>query len=105
MITHCLLNIRLQRVIVLLVYVDVIVVIGDDLQGKEALRKCLVQEFKIKELGRLKYLLSIGVAHSRHVLDLLTRIEKLGCKPVETHIEQNHKFCEVVEDTVVDRES
>lgn len=44
-------------------YVDDIVVTGDDLEGREALRKCLVKEFKIKELGKLKYFQVIEVAH------------------------------------------
>ena len=49
----------------LLVYVDDIIVTGDDLEGGETLRTCLSREFEIKELGRLKYFLSIEVAHSR----------------------------------------
>ena len=73
---------------------DDIVVTGDDLQGMEALKRCLLQEFEIKELGKLKYFLGIEVAHSRHgifisqqkyVLDLLIETGKLGCKPVDTH--------------------
>ena len=39
------------------------------------------------------------------MLDLLTEIGKLGCKPVETPIEQNHKLCEAPGDAIVDRES
>ena len=54
------------------------------------------------------------MAHSRHgifisqhkyVLDLLSETGKLGCKPVETPIEQNHRLSEYVEDATVDRES
>ena len=69
----------------------------------EALKRCLLQEFELKELGRLKDFLGIEVAHCRHcifisqqkyVLDLLIETRKLGCKPVETPIEQNHKLCE-----------
>ena len=80
----------------LLVYVDDIVVTGDHMQGMEALKRCLLQEFEIKELGRLKYFLDVEVTPSRHgififqqkyVLDLSTDIGKLGCKPVETSIE------------------
>ena len=78
-----------REVTALLVYVDDVVVTGDDLKGREALRKCLVQEFEIKELNRLKYFLGIEVAHSRHgifksqqkyVLDLLGETRKFGCK-------------------------
>ena len=100
----------LGGVTTLLVYVDNIVVTGDELQGIKALKRCLLQEFEIKELGRLKYFLGIEVAHSRHgifisqqkyVLDLLTEIGKLGCKPMEIPIEQNHKLCEAQEDVKV----
>lgn len=56
----------------------------------------------MKDLGRLKYLLGIAVAYSKHgifisqqkyVLDLLTEEGKLGCKPMETPIKQNHRLC------------
>ena len=62
----------------------------------------------------MKYFLTIEVAHSqhkifisqqKHVLDLQSETRKLGCKPIKTPIEQNHKLCEVVEDTVLDKES
>ena len=75
----------------LLVYVDNIIVIGNNTKRRE----CLVKEFEIKDLGKLKYFLGIEVAHYRHrifisqqkyVLDLLKEISKLGCKPVETPI-------------------
>ena len=38
------------------------------------------------------------------MLDLLIQIRRLGYKPVETFIEQNHKLCEAQEDVIVDRE-
>ena len=101
-------------VIALIVYVDDIVVTGNDQAEMDILKGCLVREFEIKELGRLKYFLGLEVAHSRHgifisqqkyVLDLLSETGKLGCKPVETPIEQNHRLSEFVEDVTVDRES
>ena len=49
----------------LLVHVDNIIVTGDDIEGMETLRGCLVKEFEIKELGRLKYFLRIKMAHSK----------------------------------------
>ena len=54
------------RVTVLLVYANDIVVTGGDLQGMNALKRCLLQEFEVKQLGRLKYFLGIEVAHPRH---------------------------------------
>lgn len=37
----------------------------DDVEGMENLKKCLVKEFEIKLLGKLKHFLGIEVAHSR----------------------------------------
>ena len=96
----------------LLVYVDDIIVIGDDLKEKEELRHCLKKEFEIKELGKLRYFLGIEVAHSKrgifvsqqkYVLDLLRETGKIGCKPAETPIEPNHKLGEANGDVPVDK--
>ena len=53
------------RIIALIVYVDDIVVTGDDWEEMEKLNKKLENEFKIKDLGRLKYFLGIKVVHSK----------------------------------------
>ena len=37
------------------------------------------------------------------MLDLLNETSKLGCKPVGTPIEQNHKLGEAYEDLVMDK--
>ena len=42
-----------------------ITVTGDDDEEKQALKQCLIKEFELKDLGRLKYFLGIEVAHSR----------------------------------------
>lgn len=68
------------KVTTLLVYVDDIVVTGDDSKEIQNFKKCLLKEFDIKELGKLKYFLGIELAHSKqgifisqqkYVLDLL----------------------------------
>ena len=41
----------------LLVYVDDIIVVGNDEKEKQDLKQCLIKEFQIKELERLKYFL------------------------------------------------
>ena len=48
----------------ILVYVDDIIMIGNDEKERESLRQCLTKDFEIKELGRLKYFQGIEVAHS-----------------------------------------
>ena len=50
------------NITVLLVYVNDIIVIGDDKEGIDHLRGCLAKEFEIKELQKLKYFLGIEVA-------------------------------------------
>ena len=55
----------LGGVATLLVYVDGIIMMGNDGLEKQTLRQCLTKKFGIKELGRLKYFLGIEVAHSK----------------------------------------
>ncbi|RVX03526.1 Retrovirus-related Pol polyprotein from transposon RE1 [Vitis vinifera] len=61
----------------------------------------LASEFEMKNLGGLKYFLRIEVADQpkayfypqrKYVLDLLSEVGLLECKPVDTPIVQNHKL-------------
>ena len=49
----------------LIVYVDDIIVIGNDKGEIQRLKTCLSNEFEIKDLGILKYFLEIEVAGSK----------------------------------------
>lgn len=42
---------------------------------------------------------------NKNVLELLDETGKLGCKPVETHIAQNHELSVSIEDVAVDTQS
>lgn len=55
---------RFQGVTILVVYMDDIILIENDKKEKVILKKCIANEFEIKELDRLKYFLGIEVAHS-----------------------------------------
>ena len=101
------------RIIALIAYVDDIMVTGDDLEEMEKLKKKLANEFKIKDLRRLKYLLGIKVAHSKEVkvislqkytLNLLKETEMLRGRPANTSIEPNHKLDGDKEHVSIDRE-
>ena len=81
------------KITVLIVYVDDIIVTGDDLKEMDALKEKLSREFEIKDLGTLKYFLGIEVARSikgifisqrKYILDLLKDTGMLGCKPAST---------------------
>jgi hypothetical protein len=50
----------------LIVYVDDMVVTGNDEEGIRRLRDYLAKEFEMKDLGALRYFLGIEVARSRH---------------------------------------
>ena len=58
-----------------------------------------MRELVIKNLGRMKYVLGIEVAHSqngvivsqqKYILDLLAEIGFVNCQPEKTLIEVNH---------------
>ena len=54
-----------MKAIILVVYVDNIIVIGDDEDEISILKFFLRTEFEIKDLGLLKYFLGIEVARSK----------------------------------------
>lgn len=63
------------------------------------LKAYLEKGYQNKELGKLTYILGIEVARSqkgiiisqrKYTLDLLEEIGKLGVKPIDTPVEQNH---------------
>nr|XP_027062737.1 uncharacterized protein LOC113689106 [Coffea arabica] len=77
-------------IILLVVYVDDIVITGNDAASISSLKTFLHSQFQTKNLGLLKYFLGIEIAKSRkgiflsqrkYVLDLLSETEKLGAKP------------------------
>jgi len=102
-----------KGVTVLLVYVDDIIVTGDDEEEQKLLSQHLAKNFEIKTLEKLKYFLGIEVAHSRkgifisqqkYITDLLKETGKTACKPANTPIDPNLKLGNAEEDTAVDKE-
>ncbi|CAA6673584.1 unnamed protein product [Spirodela intermedia] len=86
---------------ILIVYVDDILITGDDTNEIQNLSKNLSQEFDIKSLGRLRYFLGIEVAHSKegilisqhkYTVDLLQETGRLACKPTVTPVDINVKL-------------
>ena len=54
-------HISIGQCIYLIVYVDDIVIIGSDQDGVQKLKQHLFSHFQTKDLGKLKYFLSIEV--------------------------------------------
>ena len=52
---------------ILIVYVDDIVLIGDDDEEIDKLKNILEKEFEINDLGNLKYFLGMEIARSKQL--------------------------------------
>ena len=74
------------------------------------LKTQLAREFKMKELGKLKYFLGIKVTYSRqeificqqkYILDLLKETGSLGWKPMSAPIDSNHRMNQDSKDGII----
>ncbi|GJR51390.1 ribonuclease H-like domain-containing protein [Tanacetum coccineum] len=84
--------------IAILVYVDDIVVIGNNNSEIDKFKHFLSTKFMIKDLGQVKYFLGIGVLENinglclsqrKYCLELLNEYGLLACKPATTPLQQN----------------
>jgi hypothetical protein len=91
-----------RRVTILVVYVDDIIITGDDEPDIKCLKNNLTKEFEVKDLGQLRYFLGIEIARSpkgivlsrrKYVIDLLSETGMLGFRPASIPIDPNHKLC------------
>ena len=89
------------KVIALIIYVDDMIITGDDNEEIIELQEHLAKEFEMKNLEGLKYFLGIEVAQSKHeiflsqrkyILYLFAETRMLECKPADTPIAQNEKL-------------
>ena len=53
-----------KSTILLLMYVDDMIITGDDLSGIQELRDSFSQQFEMKDLGHLSYFLGLKITHS-----------------------------------------
>ena len=84
-----------------LVYVDDLIISGNDSSALQTFKSYLSHCFHMKDLGPLKYFLGIEVARSsaglflcqrKYTLDIISETGLLGAKPVGFPMEQNHKL-------------
>ena len=84
--------------ILLLLYVDDMIITGDDLSGIQELKDFLSQQFKMKDLGHFNYFLGLEITYStdglyitqsKYASDLLSRARLTNSKIVNTPVELN----------------
>ncbi|KAL0561406.1 hypothetical protein IC582_001832 [Cucumis melo] len=101
------------KIAILIVYVDDIVLSGDDQTEISQLKQRMGNEFEIKDLGNVKYFLGmevtkskegISVSQRKYIFNLLTETGMLGCCRVDTPIEFNCKLGNSDDQVPVDKE-
>lgn len=77
---------------------DGIIILGNNLEAIEVTKSLLKQQFKLKDMGQLKYFLGIQVARSskgiailqrKYALEILEDVGHLGAKPTSFPMEEN----------------
>ncbi len=92
-------------IVVIVIYVDDLIIIGNSDANISDLKKLLKQKFEIKDLGELCYFFSIEVIQSpkgiwllprQYALNKLSEYGMMGCKPISIPLEQNVKMRETL---------
>jgi hypothetical protein len=88
-------------IVIIVIYVDDLIIIGDSNVDISDLKKLLKQEFEMKDSGELHYFLDIEVIQSpkeiwllqrQYALNKLSKYGMTSCKPILIPLEQNVKL-------------
>ncbi|KAK8944918.1 Cell cycle checkpoint protein RAD17 [Platanthera zijinensis] len=91
-----------------IIYVDDILITGDDSKEIKMIKLHLNSVFQTKDSGNLRYFLGLKVARCpdglvlsqrNYCLDLLHDVDYSGCKLIDIFMDVNHKFCVHASDT------
>jgi len=96
-----------SHIIALLIYVDDVILVGDDIAKINSITNLLDHAFKIKNMGNLTYFLGFEVARSskgiqlcqqKYITDILNEAGMLGSAPISTPMNfSRHKNKEIGE--------
>jgi hypothetical protein len=95
-------KVKEAKIAIVLVYVDDLIITGDDDAEIYQTKENLSVRFQMKELGELKHFLGLEVdrteeglflCQQKYAKDLLQRFGMLECKPISTPMEANAKLC------------
>lgn len=90
------------KLAIVLVYVDDLIITGDDVEEIRRTKENLSVRFQMKELGELKHFLGLEVdrtgkgfflGQQKYARDFLQKYGMLNCKPISTPMEVNAKLC------------
>ncbi|XP_021991784.1 uncharacterized mitochondrial protein AtMg00810-like [Helianthus annuus] len=104
---------RNELVTCLIIYVDDMIITGDDIEEIARLKRNLFSKFEMKDLGNIKYFLGIEVLRSKrgifvyqkkYVLDLLAETGLINCKPADTPMVANHNIHMELNGELADKE-
>ena len=88
-------------IVVICIYVDDLIVGGDNVATIEHVKTLLKQEFDMKDLGELRYFLGIEIIRTeegiwlsqrQYALDMLSKYGMADCKPISMPLDQNLKL-------------
>jgi len=103
-------------IVIIIIYIDDLIIIGDSDVDIFDLKKLLKQKFEMKDLGESRYFLNIEVIQSpkriwllqrQYALNKLTEYGMTSYKPISIPLQQNVKLSadegDLVEDTIMYR--
>ena len=88
--------------VLLLIYVDDMIITGDDMIGIQYAKSQLQQQFHMKDLGSLRYFLGLEISQGprgvllsqqKYLSDILNQAELTDNTTVDTPLQQNVKLC------------
>ena len=92
-----------NKIVIVAVYVDDLLILGNDSKMKNELKKELESRFKMKDLGELQYILGIRVTRdrkegklwldqSKYLEEVLSKFNMANCNPTKTPLSPSEKL-------------